>query len=153
MKRVLLTALMFTDGIVMIAESDWKLQQNKDVINEQFKPKSLRINVEKMKTIIISSETHTIKIEGMIIEISGKLAIIRKLQKMFNSTKTKFFGNKQKKGRTDEKVIKPTLIYGSESQMTKKEIVLLTQRRRVSSKKQRGKQEELKLEIKHIKAQ
>lgn len=139
MEKVEMSELLFADDMAIVANSAKDLQQNINAMNESLKRINMKININKTKSMIISTQhqTHEIHLEekiieqvkcynylGTTIEDTGKLdreinERTGKVGRLFNAMRTTFLGKreipKNIKVEVVKKVVIPTLIYGSES--------------------------------------
>lgn len=139
MKETQLTELMFADDMAILADSEENLQFNLDILNKELNKINMKINVDKTKSMIISSgnKVHSIQINGQeieqvdsykylgsIIESNGRIdkeinERMGKAGRIYNTMKTTFLGKreipKNIKIEVIKKVVRPTILYSSES--------------------------------------
>ena len=69
-KSIQLQDMLFTDDMVIVAETEEKLQHNVNEYQKELRAVNMEININKSKTMVIANEIkeHEIKIKGQLLE-------------------------------------------------------------------------------------
>ncbi|XP_073989088.1 uncharacterized protein [Rhodnius prolixus] len=139
LQPVTFSSLIYADDLVLIADSQAKLQHNINVWVEELEKKNMEVNLEKSKTMVVcrTEKRHKIRIKGKTLEQVGVYKYLGVLissdgrvkdelnsrcaasGKLFQAINKKFVSkrevSKQTKLRIFNSIYLPTLTYGCES--------------------------------------